>query len=131
MPFDRQSQDDAITTALLNKIDALENHAATTKAIQELVIETNKQSVILQMIQKSLEKAEASFIAGNKAMADRVERIENDRIRPLEEFKSNLEGQMMKIGVKGGAVGAGSVGFMVGLYHLYNNYFHLVIPASK
>lgn len=118
----KHSQDDAITTALLNKIDALENHAATTHAIQALVVETSKQSVILEMIQKSLEKAEASFIAGNKAMAERVEKIENYRIRPLEEFKSNLEGQMMKVGVQGGAVGAGGMGVLVGIYHLVKDY---------
>lgn len=53
-------QDDSTTLALLNKIDALENHAATTHAIQALVVETSKQSVILGMIQKSLDKAESA-----------------------------------------------------------------------
>jgi hypothetical protein len=124
-------QDDPIIRELLSKIDALQNHAATTHAIQDLVVETSKQSVILEMIQKSLEKAEESFIAGSKAMNQRFEQIEKDRIRPLEEFKSNLEGQMMKAGMQGGAVGASGVGFLVGLYHLFKDYFHVVVPSAK
>lgn len=124
-------QDDSTTLALLNKIDALENHADTTHAIQALVVETSKQSVILGMIQKSLDKAESAFIAANLVISERLEKLESERIRPLEEFKSNLEGQMKKIGLQGGAVGAGGMSILVGIYHLVKDYLPVNSLSGK